>query len=91
MDHIGAAGLFPKNVTIIAQDETARELQSAKAVAKNVTMLPPKPTITFSKNYTIEIGNQTVKLDYYGNNHLPVTSLSMLPNKRCSCWWILYS
>ena len=34
MDHIGAAGLFPKNVTIIAQDETARELQSAKAVAK---------------------------------------------------------
>src|SRR5215813_5781466 len=48
IDHIGAAGLFPKNVTIIAQDETAHELQNAKAVAKNLTMVPPVPTITFS-------------------------------------------
>ena len=71
IDHIGAAGLFPKNVTIIAQDETAHELQGAQAVAKNVTMVPPIPTITFSRSYTIEIGNQTLKLDYYGTNHLP--------------------
>src|SRR6185437_15060286 len=71
IDHIGAAGLFPKNVTIIAQDETTRELQNAKAVAKNITMVPPVPTITFSKNYTLEIGNQTLRLDYYGTNHLP--------------------
>jgi glyoxylase-like metal-dependent hydrolase (beta-lactamase superfamily II) len=34
IDHIGAAGLFPRNITIIAQDETARELQNAKSVAK---------------------------------------------------------
>ena len=71
IDHIGAAGLFPKNVSVIAQEETARELQRAKAVAKNVTMVPPIPTITFSKNYTLAIGNQTLNLDYYGPNHLP--------------------
>jgi glyoxylase-like metal-dependent hydrolase (beta-lactamase superfamily II) len=63
IDHIGAAGLFPKNVSVIAQEETARELQRAKAVANNVTMVPPIPTVTFSKNYTLTIGNQTLKLD----------------------------
>ena len=82
IDHIGAAGLFPKNVTIIAQDETARELQSAQAVAKNVTMVPPIPTITFSRNYTIEIGNQTLKLDYYGTNHLPGNIFIYAPKQK---------
>lgn len=71
IDHIGAAGLFPKNVTIIAQEETARELQNAKSAASNISMIPPVPTITFSKNYTLDIGNQTLNLDYYGINHLP--------------------
>ena len=82
IDHIGAAGLFPKNVTIIAQDETARELQGAQAVAKNVTMVPPIPTITFSRNYTIEIGNQTLKLDYYGTNHLPGNIFIYAPKQK---------
>ncbi len=82
IDHIGAAGLFPKNVTIIAQEETARELQSAKAIAKNVTMVPPLPTITFSKNYTLEIGNQTLNLDYYGINHLPGNIFIYAPKQK---------
>ena len=83
IDHIGAAELFPKNVTVIAQEETARELQSAKAVAKNVTMVPPIPTITFSKNYTLTIGNQTLKLDYMDLTASPGTSSFMPPSKRC--------
>jgi glyoxylase-like metal-dependent hydrolase (beta-lactamase superfamily II) len=71
IDHIGAAGIFPKNATFIAQQETAAELQRAKSVAKNASMVPPIPTITFTKNYTLQIGNQTLKLNYYGVNHLP--------------------
>ena len=82
IDHIGAAGLFPKNLSVIAQEETARELQSAKAVAKNVTMVPPIPTITFSKNYTLTIGNQTLKLDYYGSNHLPGNIFIYAPKQK---------
>jgi glyoxylase-like metal-dependent hydrolase (beta-lactamase superfamily II) len=35
IDHTGAAGMFPKNATYIAQQETAAELQRAKSVAKN--------------------------------------------------------
>ena len=82
IDHIGAAGLFPRNATFIAQDETTRELQSAKSVARNVSMVPPVPTVTFAKNYTLAIGNQTLKLDYYGTNHLPGNIFIYAPNQK---------
>lgn len=82
IDHIGAAGLFPKNVSVIAQEETAQELQRAKAVAKNLTMVPRIPTITFSNNYTLTIGNQTLKLDYYGSNHLPGNIFIYAPKQK---------
>jgi len=82
IDHIGAAGIFPKNATFIAQQETAAELQSAKSVAKNASMVPPIPTVTFTKNYTLQIGNQTLKLDYYGVNHLPGNIFIYAPNQK---------
>ncbi len=82
IDHIGAAGMFPKNAVIIAQEETAAELQRAKMVATNASMVPPIPTETFSNNYTLQIGNQTLQLDYYGNNHLPGNIFIYAPNQR---------
>ena len=45
-------------------------------------MVPPVPTVTFSKNYTLTIGNQTLKLDYYGNNHLPGNILIYAPKQK---------
>ncbi|MFL6370238.1 MAG: MBL fold metallo-hydrolase, partial [Nitrososphaeraceae archaeon] len=74
--------IFPKNATFIAQQETAAELQSAKSVAKNASMVPPIPTVTFTKNYTLQIGNQTLKLDYYGVNHLPGNIFIYAPNQK---------
>jgi glyoxylase-like metal-dependent hydrolase (beta-lactamase superfamily II) len=82
IDHIGAAGIFPKNATFIAQQETAAELQRAKSVAKNASMVPPIPTVTFTKNYTLQIGNQTLKLDYYGVNHLPGNIFIYAPKQK---------
>jgi len=82
IDHIGAAGMFPKNAVIIAQEETAAELQRAKMVATNASMVPPIPTETFSNNYTLQIGNQTLQLDYYGNNHLPGNIFIYAPNQK---------
>jgi glyoxylase-like metal-dependent hydrolase (beta-lactamase superfamily II) len=64
IDHIGAAGMFPKNAVIIAQEETAAELQRAKTISTNASMVLPIPTETFSNNYTLQIGNQTLQLDY---------------------------
>jgi glyoxylase-like metal-dependent hydrolase (beta-lactamase superfamily II) len=82
LDHIGAAGMFPRNATFIAQQETAAELQRAKSVAKNASTVPPVPTVTFAKNYTLQIGNQTLKLDYYGVNHLPGNIFIYAPNQK---------
>jgi glyoxylase-like metal-dependent hydrolase (beta-lactamase superfamily II) len=69
IDHIGSAGIFPRNATYIAQQETAAELQRAVSVAKNPSMVPPIPTVTYTENYTLQIGNQTLQLAYYDNNH----------------------
>ncbi|HEU4823990.1 MAG TPA: MBL fold metallo-hydrolase [Nitrososphaeraceae archaeon] len=81
-DHIGAAGIFPKNATFIAQQETAAELQRAKSVATNASMVPPIPTVTFIKNYTLQIGNQTLKLDDYGINHSPGNMFIYAPKQK---------
>jgi glyoxylase-like metal-dependent hydrolase (beta-lactamase superfamily II) len=79
IDHIGAAGMFPKNATYIAQQETAAELQRAKSVA---SMVPPIPTVTFTKNYTLQVGNQTLQLAYYGNNHFPGNIFIYAPKQK---------
>jgi glyoxylase-like metal-dependent hydrolase (beta-lactamase superfamily II) len=82
IDHIGAANIFPKNATFIAQQETANELQRAMSVASNTSMVPPVPTLTFMKNMTLHVGNQTLQLDYYGNNHLPGNTFIYAPNQK---------
>jgi glyoxylase-like metal-dependent hydrolase (beta-lactamase superfamily II) len=82
LDHIGAAGMFPKNATYIAQDDTASELQRATGLATNASAIPPVPTITFPNNYTLQVGNQTLELDYYGNNHMPGNLFIYAPNQK---------
>ena len=82
MDHIGAARIFPENATFVAQQETASELQRATNVATNTSMVPPVPTDTFSKNMTLKVGNQTLQLDYYGNNHLPGNIFIYAPQQK---------
>ena len=82
LDHIGSAGIFPRNATFIAQQETADELQRAMNVATNTSMVPPVPTETFSKNMTLKVGNQTLQLDYHGNNHLPGNIFIYAPQQK---------
>jgi glyoxylase-like metal-dependent hydrolase (beta-lactamase superfamily II) len=82
LDHIGAANIFPKNATYIAQEDTTAELQRAKDATTNSSTVPPIPTISFSKNYTLQIGNQTLQLDYYGNNHLPGNIFIYAPSQK---------
>ena len=64
-DHIGAAGIYPKNAVVIAHKDTAEYL-----AAKNDPDRPV-PTRTFTDSMTLEVGNQTLKLDYHGLNHSP--------------------
>ena len=59
----GQHSMFPANATYIAQQETATILKD-----HNDTSVPA-PTLTFSKSYTVRLGNQTLVLDYKGVNH----------------------
>jgi glyoxylase-like metal-dependent hydrolase (beta-lactamase superfamily II) len=82
LDHIGAAGMYPQNATFIAQQETANELQRAMSMATNTSTIPPVPTVIFAKNMTLQIGNQTLQLDYHGNNHLPGNIFIYAPKQK---------
>lgn len=64
-DHIGAASIYPKNVVIIAHQETAVHLAAMNDPDR------PVPTRTFTDKMTLEVGNQTLQLDYHGLNHSP--------------------
>ena len=92
LDHIGAANMFPKNATFIAQEEVASVLQKAHDLAgdNNVgAQLPPVPTVTFKDNYTLSLGSATngvgiqrLQLDYHGNNHEPGNIFIYAPNQK---------
>jgi glyoxylase-like metal-dependent hydrolase (beta-lactamase superfamily II) len=62
-DHIGAANIFPDNATYIAHADTAAQLRIANDSNR------PVPTVTFTDNYELNSGNQSLSLDYYGSNH----------------------
>ena len=62
-DHIGAAYLFPKDVGIVAQKETAEILAQRKDPRR------PIPTITFVDSYELRLGDQSLTLNYPGINH----------------------
>ena len=75
-DHIGAASIFPKGITIIAHRETAELLARAKDPNR------PAPTITFTKSYTLKVGTQTLVLDYKGVNHEPGNIFIWAPRQK---------
>ncbi|HEX6233917.1 MAG TPA: MBL fold metallo-hydrolase [Jiangellaceae bacterium] len=64
-DHIGAANVFPDDVTIIAQRECAAYVKSAKDPQR------PVPTVVFEDSYALSVGGQKLQLDYHGNIHCP--------------------
>jgi len=75
-DHIGAAGLLPGHVTIIAHEDTAALLARAQDPNR------PVPTVTFSTTMTLQVGNQTLQLDYKGNNHEPGNIFIYAPHQK---------
>ena len=62
-DHIGSAHIFPDDVEIVAHTDTAEHL-----VMKNDPDRPV-PTITFEKQYTLQVGDQVLELSDVGAFH----------------------
>ena len=76
IDHIGAAGIFPDDATIIAHEETFSQLE------KRADPNRPLPTVTFADQYTLEVGNQTLELAYHGPIHEPGNIFIYAPQQK---------
>ena len=57
-------------------------ISRAETISRNASTIPPIPNETFSNNYTLEIGNQTLQLEYYGDNHLPGNIFIYAPKQK---------
>jgi len=88
-DHIGGAYLFPKNAQYIAHVETKHRLERMNDKSRPfpygmfVGGQPvPMPTITFEDHYTLKVGNQTLELDYKGDDHEPGNIYVYAPKQK---------
>ena len=89
-DHIGAASIYPSDAIYIAHEETAAQL----AARENDTnqMYPfgsflggapvPLPSTTFDDQFTLEVGNQVLELEYRGPNHKPGNIFIYAPRQK---------
>src|SRR4051794_18440882 len=64
-DHGGAANLFGDGIVRIGHEETRRLLQRDNDSTR------PAPEVTFSDQYTLSVGGETVELAFHGPNHSP--------------------
>ena len=64
-DHIGAASLYPADSVRIAHERAVPLLEAVDDPHR------PLPTQTFADSYTLQVGSQTLQLEYKGANHSP--------------------
>ncbi|MFQ5796173.1 MAG: MBL fold metallo-hydrolase [Candidatus Bipolaricaulia bacterium] len=90
-DHIGAASIYPDDATYIAHEEALNTLTRTDANDPNRTFPfglfvggspVPLPTVTFSDSFTLEVGNQTLELEYRGPNHEPGNIFVYAPRQK---------
>lgn len=62
-DHIGTTDQFPGDAVRIGHAETRKWLERLRDPRRK------PPDITFEDSYTLEVGGQTLQLDYRGGNH----------------------
>ncbi|MFG2195012.1 MBL fold metallo-hydrolase [Streptomyces sp. NPDC048639] len=75
-DHIGAAGIYPRNAVRIAHERTRRLLREVPDSNR------PLPTRVFSDSYRLQVGDQTLELSYKGPNHSPDNIFIHAPRQR---------
>jgi glyoxylase-like metal-dependent hydrolase (beta-lactamase superfamily II) len=73
-DHISAASIYPADATYIAHEETAAQLERERPVPFGTFVgggPVPLPTVTFAESFTLNVGSQTLELEYRGPHHEP--------------------
>jgi glyoxylase-like metal-dependent hydrolase (beta-lactamase superfamily II) len=76
IDHIGGAQSLGGNPVIIGHEETLRRLTRAADPNR------PLPTVTFSDQYTLRLGQQVLELSYHGDGHQPGNIFINAPAQR---------
>lgn len=74
-DHVGAMSIY-EGAQLYAQEEAATLL------ARDADPHRPIPTQTFKDSYTLQVGGQTLQLDYHGPNHSPGNSYVYAPAQK---------
>ncbi|GAA3434023.1 MBL fold metallo-hydrolase [Kutzneria kofuensis] len=75
-DHIGAAGLFGRDVEVIAHTEARRLLRVANDPNR------PVPSVTFDDRHVLTVGGERLELVYHGPNHSPDNIFVYAPRQR---------
>jgi glyoxylase-like metal-dependent hydrolase (beta-lactamase superfamily II) len=75
-DHIGAASIYPDDAVIIAHEDAAAHLVNKNDPDR------PVPTMTFADSMILQVGSQTLQLDYRGLNHSPGNIYIFAPEQR---------
>jgi glyoxylase-like metal-dependent hydrolase (beta-lactamase superfamily II) len=75
-DHIGAAGLWGKDVERIGHVENRRLLR------RDADPQRPVPTTVFEDRLTVEVGGEHLELAYHGPNHSPDNIYVYAPDYR---------
>lgn len=88
-DHIAAASMYPADATYIAHEETAARLAGNAGGDRPYGFgaflggsSVPEPTVTFTDNFTLNVGNQTLELEYRGPNHEPGNIFIYAPRQK---------
>lgn len=88
-DHIGGAHLYPKDAVYIAHEDTKKRLEHMSDPSRPFPYgvfvggkAVPMPTVTFKDSFTLEVGKQTLRLEYKGDDHEPGNIYVYAPKQR---------
>jgi len=88
-DHIGGASMYPENAKYIAHSETKERLERMNDASRPFPYgmfvggkAVPLPTITFEDKYVLKVGNQTLNLEYKGDDHEPGNIYVYAPKQK---------
>jgi glyoxylase-like metal-dependent hydrolase (beta-lactamase superfamily II) len=79
-DHIGAAGIFGDDVTVVAHEFTRQALEQWPDLGGKRPL--PLPTQTFSTNEVLDVNGVKLHLDYKGINHAPGNIFIYAPEQK---------
>lgn len=75
-DHVGMAAIMPKGTIFVGHERIAARLSAAKDPNR------PVPSVIFSDNHTITLGNQRMELANWGRSHEDGTTYIFMPRQK---------